>query len=48
MMNRLAAMQLWPALPNRDRTAAAAAAGEVGVVEHDERVGAAELEHGSS
>ena len=47
-MNRLAEMQLWPALPNRDFTAASAAAGEVGVVEHDERVGAAELEDASS
>ena len=44
-MNRLAAMQLWPPLPKRDFTAASAAALEVGVVEDDERVGAAELEH---
>ena len=38
-------MQLWPMLPNRDFTAASAAAGQVRVVEHDERVGPAELEH---
>jgi hypothetical protein len=43
-MNRLAADADWPPLPKRDFTAASAAA-QVGVVEHHERVGAAQLEH---
>ena len=44
-MNRLAAMQLWPLFWLRARHATVAAVVEVGVLEHDERVRAAELEH---
>ena len=44
-MKRLAAMQLWPAFWKRARTPVSTAAVEVGVGEHDEGVGAAELEH---
>ena len=45
-MKRLAAMQLWPAFWNRARAAVCAGDVDVGVGEHDERVGAAELEDG--
>ena len=43
-MNRLALTQLWPPLTKRALTAVAAAAGDVGVGQHDERVGAAQLQ----
>ena len=44
-MNRLAAMQLWPALRNRARAACSAVTSQVGIGQHDERVGAAQLQH---
>ncbi len=42
-MKRLAQMQLWPAFMVRATAAVLAAAVEVGVGQHDERVGAAQL-----
>ena len=44
-MKRLAAMQLWPLLIVRAFAACRRRLGGIDVGEHDERVGAAQLEH---
>ena len=44
-MKRLALTQLWPVLMNRDLDGRRRGGGDVGVGQHDERVGAAQLEH---
>ena len=45
-MKRLAAMQLWPLLIRRAAAAGLGRLLEVGVLQDDERIAAAELEHG--
>jgi hypothetical protein len=45
-MNRLAAMQLWPLLSAAALGGFGGGGGDVGIGQHDERIGAAEFEHG--
>ena len=44
-MKRLAALQAWPPFSRRPPTAASTTASRSSVLEHEERVGAAQLEH---